>query len=302
MIAPDDPAWLEAEASQTPARLWKSLCRFVENEKIQKKWHGLSGKSLPDIYPFGRPNLPVFTLSRVLISMERILLTASNSESILDILLYHPFDEFVVLWPPFVYLFSGTSLKQIFCYQRIERLDFEFAFSGEIDLTTVGYRTTCGNIDVVLSAREGQIVGNPGGAINLADKDSEGHFPRVKGLIRGGMHALGTIGLPTNSIVKVSSRPARPKKPRKKRSGTRIPRLCDREIFILQTREEVRREWKAAHGMKSVMPHWRRGHWRLLQHQRYGSKVGQRVWVRPTKVGEPEVAWDAAGKRYCLIA
>ena len=46
--------------------------------------------------------------------------------------------------------------------------------------------------------------------------------------------------------------------------------------------------------------HRRRGHYRTLKAKRYGKRVGERVWVRPTWVGPREWAWG--GVQYKVVS
>ncbi len=117
-----------------------------------------------------------------------------------------------------------------------------------------------------------------------------GVFCSVAGLIE-------VINAPTNHVVRIDPKDARWK-------SDRTPPLEKLPRHILLQRKEVEKRWKTSHTStgKTVMPHFRRGHWRVLRDEMYKQRQGEKVWVRPTKVGEPDVEWFESGQRYTVIA
>ena len=49
------------------------------------------------------------------------------------------------------------------------------------------------------------------------------------------------------------------------------------------------------------IPHHRRGHWRVLQAERYGENRGKRVWVKPSWIGEREWHYKGSTYRVCNL-
>ena len=108
---------------------------------------------------------------------------------------------------------------------------------------------------------------------------------------------LAAINAPINHVVRIDPKDARWK-------SDQTPPLEKLPRHILLRRKDVEKRWKTSHAEtgKTVMPHFRRGHWRILRDEMYKQRQGEKVWVRPTKVGEPDVEWSESGQRYTVIA
>lgn len=110
--------------------------------------------------------------------------------------------------------------------------------------------------------------------------------------------AVQLINRPTNHVI-VQDPPIH-KHPWTKSTAPPLDRL---PRYTVLSRPEVETRYKRSqpNGGRTVMPHFRRGHWRTLRAGRYGDRVGERVWVRPTTIGQPDIEWYESGKRYRVI-
>ena len=80
--------------------------------------------------------------------------------------------------------------------------------------------------------------------------------------------------------------------PKKVRTSTiKVPRMHERPIFTILKPNEIRKKM----GLKNPLtegspktPHERSGHFRTLKNERYGDRVGDRIWIKPTWVGTSE--------------
>ena len=126
---------------------------------------------------------------------------------------------------------------------------------------------------------------------------NENNITTVSYLLDAALSVLGAINAPTNHVVRIDPKDARWK-------SDRTPPLEKLPRHILLQRKDVEKRWKTSHAGtgKTVMPHFRRGHWRVLRDEMYKQRQGEKVWVRPTKVREPDVDWSESGQRYTVIA
>jgi hypothetical protein len=83
----------------------------------------------------------------------------------------------------------------------------------------------------------------------------------------------------------------------------KLPRAHDRPRVRLVEPEAVRKIYPShggeGDGTRTVTPHVRRGHTKILTHPRYKEAKGRRVVIRPTWVGDPE--WEHQGTRYRVV-
>lgn len=108
---------------------------------------------------------------------------------------------------------------------------------------------------------------------------------------------------PTNHVVEVKPCPLERKKYAKRYPERPIPsQLKDRYIII--DKREIKVRWKNSHGGAGApkIPHFRRGHWRQLESERYTHKKGKRIWIPPTEIGTPSIEWKSKRTKYKVIA
>lgn len=121
-------------------------------------------------------------------------------------------------------------------------------------------------------------------------------FARMTFLI--GMMVVAWINRPKHYIVQLG--PEIVRKPG--RDKDRIPRLGERERYIMIEHEEVRRRWSAVQGNHaSPMPHLRRGHYKTLRAERFGANRGKVVWVSPCHVNGACVEWREGNVSYKVV-
>ncbi len=83
----------------------------------------------------------------------------------------------------------------------------------------------------------------------------------------------------------------------------KLPRADQRPRVRLVEPEAVRRIYPhqpgGVEGTRTITPHVRRGHTKVLSSPRYKAAQGRRIVIRPTWVGEPE--WEHQGTRYRVV-
>ena len=115
--------------------------------------------------------------------------------------------------------------------------------------------------------------------------------------------AMTVINAPHNNVVEVTPTKLSKRAKKAKREGTRLPYGCRPRMVVIPRSGLVKR-YKNSHGMTGAdrMPHFRRGHLRTLTSDRYVNKQGQRIWVKPTTIGEPDIEWHEKALAYRVIS
>jgi hypothetical protein len=141
-------------------------------------------------------------------------------------------------------------------------------------------------------------------------EDLQKNFPSfVKGdfvsAVNTFLDELHYIDLPRHYIVESTPRHV-VKNPEKfaKREDKRVTRFQDRPHWVIMDPEDIRRTWPSGPSKGGThappIPHFRRGHEKLLTGERWTNKRGQIVRVRPSWVGDRE--WDHGAMRYRVIS
>lgn len=165
---------------------------------------------------------------------------------------------------------------------------------------------------------EGQTIGSFVQGRSLTKEDRETLSPKevaahyleyckgdFVGAVSTFLDELHYIDLPRHYIIERTPRHVanNPEK-FKKREAKRIARIQDRSRWVVMDPEDIRRVWpsgvpKGGHHAPPV-PHFRRGHEKLLAGDRWTLKRGQVIRVRPSWVGGRE--WDDGAAKYKVIS
>lgn len=115
--------------------------------------------------------------------------------------------------------------------------------------------------------------------------------------------AMAYINHPAHHVIAVDPK-KRTKKARQAQRQKKPLTLQDRRRHIVVKREDVVNRYRSAHGLQTheKTPHFRRGHHRTFRDERFTHKKGERIWIKPTKVGEPEIEWEDATLKYKVIS
>jgi len=72
--------------------------------------------------------------------------------------------------------------------------------------------------------------------------------------------------------------------------GKKIPRQHERPVYTILEPNKIRKIMGLSQlgNGSSKMPHERRGHYRTLQHEKYGDNRGRVSWIKPTWIGPAE--------------
>lgn len=106
---------------------------------------------------------------------------------------------------------------------------------------------------------------------------------------------------PEHLVGVTPEEPKAPRKPPKKRQKKPWLREGLPQIILLDPKKAREYGHRIDRGGShaSPVPHQRRGHWRMLRAERWGTKRHTRVWVRPAWIGDKE--WIHHGNRYEVI-
>lgn len=183
------------------------------------------------------------------------------------------------------------------------------AFCIEDDLVTL-QKTPDGFYGAVVGPEEQAMHISNEEVKAMAPQELQQHYAAfVKGdfvaAVNTFLDELHYIDLPRHYIVESTPRHVTENPEKfKKREAKRVSRFQDRPHWLIMDPEEIRRTWPSGPSRGGThaapIPHFRRGHEKLLTGDRWTNKRGQIVRVRPTWVGDRE--WNHGAVRYRVVS
>lgn len=281
----------------TPEGTFATACRAIERATGEWSWATPMAESMR--------SCPVFYFGREDRELVNTSITAERRKNLGDYCLATaklPFDECIVATQDFVAILSkeGDDLIRASVVALAE--NDECFIAPCVKLRPKHMRVVDGEWRVSSECEFHEDLYSPANdAWRFMSRHNESFrqwFDSLSKMISGPIIGiLEYIDLPRAHLIE--ERPRKEREPGSKK----IPRPADRPRMILIAPEDVTTVYSHSKSesekLRSMRPHARRGYSKLLLHERYKEKRGQRIRVRPCWVGPGE--WENNGKRYRII-